>query len=355
MGRRAKPFLHQGWYYTTAGGSWRKLVPEAAGLEAAEEALASLQGGERAPGRVPGGPTVAEAAEAYVSHCTTYYTLPGGGASAEVEQARYAFKRLVEAVGSLPLADLRVEHLEEARDAMRATCCRKTINAVLSRQKRAATWWAQKKLITRAHGLELRDVASLPAYRSGVKEHPPVRAVTWEDVGPIVEAIREPWKSLILVQWWSGLRPGEACGLRRSWLTPVGDCLRVDFGLEHKGGWRGKEKSVFLGPKTVAILRPWLDAAEVQEREAVFTTRDHGKAVPAGEESYRQAVYRACKALGVPQWSPNQIRHAAATRVRGALGLEAAQHALGHARADVTQIYAETAEAERLRVAKLTG
>jgi site-specific recombinase XerC len=43
----------------------------------------------------------------------------------------------------------------------------------------------------------------------------------------------------------------------------------------------------------------------------------------------------------VAVWHPNQLRHAAATRVRREAGLEAAQVVLGHARADVTQVYAE--------------
>jgi site-specific recombinase XerC len=40
-------------------------------------------------------------------------------------------------------------------------------------------------------------------------------------------------------------------------------------------------------------------------------------------------------------WHPNQLRHAHATQVRERFGLEAAQVALGHSRADVTQVYAE--------------
>ncbi len=40
-------------------------------------------------------------------------------------------------------------------------------------------------------------------------------------------------------------------------------------------------------------------------------------------------------------WHPNQLRHAFATKVRRAHGLEAAQVLLGHSRADVTEIYAE--------------
>jgi integrase len=41
------------------------------------------------------------------------------------------------------------------------------------------------------------------------------------------------------------------------------------------------------------------------------------------------------------RWSPNQIRHTRGTEIRKLYGLEAAQVILGHASADVTQIYAE--------------
>jgi integrase len=43
----------------------------------------------------------------------------------------------------------------------------------------------------------------------------------------------------------------------------------------------------------------------------------------------------------LPKWSPNRLRHTAATEIRKRFGLEAAQVALGHATADVSQIYAE--------------
>lgn len=54
----------------------------------------------------------------------------------------------------------------------------------------------------------------------------------------------------------------------------------------------------------------------------------------------------------VPHWHPNQLRHAHGTRVRRQFGLEAAQVVLGHARADVTQVYAET---DLLRATRVAG
>jgi integrase len=55
------------------------------------------------------------------------------------------------------------------------------------------------------------------------------------------------------------------------------------------------------------------------------------------------------------RWSPNQLRHSYATKVRKEHGLEAAQVLLGHSRADVTQIYAEKNEAMAADIASKIG
>jgi integrase len=55
------------------------------------------------------------------------------------------------------------------------------------------------------------------------------------------------------------------------------------------------------------------------------------------------------------RWSPNQLRHTFATKVRKQHGLEAAQVLLGHTRADVTQVYAEKNEALAVTVAAKIG
>ena len=54
-------------------------------------------------------------------------------------------------------------------------------------------------------------------------------------------------------------------------------------------------------------------------------------------------------------WSANQVRHTYATEVRKDFGLEAAQVALGHSHADVTQTYAERNLSLAVEVAKAVG
>lgn len=55
------------------------------------------------------------------------------------------------------------------------------------------------------------------------------------------------------------------------------------------------------------------------------------------------------------RWHPNQLRHTFATKVRKRHGLEAAQVLLGHAHADVTQVYAEADEQLAAAVAEKIG
>ena len=56
---------------------------------------------------------------------------------------------------------------------------------------------------------------------------------------------------------------------------------------------------------------------------------------------YAQAIARGCLRAGMPRWTPNQLRHTAATTLREQSGLEAAWAVLGHDRPDTTLIYAE--------------
>jgi len=100
-----------------------------------------------------------------------------------------------------------------------------------------------------------------------------------------------------------------------------------------------------------------------------MATPERVAAVRYAVMSYARAISKAVKRLNsarqdpeagppaqpVPSWHPNQLRHARATEIRTKYGLEAAQVALGHSRADVTQFYAERNLALAVKVAAATG
>jgi integrase len=77
-------------------------------------------------------------------------------------------------------------------------------------------------------------------------------------------------------------------------------------------------------------------------------------------DSYRRAIKygieKANKAgIEVPDWCPSRLRHSRGTEVRKRFGIEAAQVLLGHARADVTQIYAERNLELAVKIAQQSG
>jgi integrase len=113
-------------------------------------------------------------------------------------------------------------------------------------------------------------------------------------------------------------------------------------------------------------------AAEREERFRQMRARRTSKVQPSQESrkkaspkrrpgtsytatTYATAISRSCDKAGVPHWHPNQLRHLFATEVRKSDGLEAAQVLLGHARADVTQVYAERNEALAASIAARIG
>lgn len=168
----------------------------------------------------------------------------------------------------------------------------------------------------------------------------------------------------------------------------------------HKTEHHGKRRTILIGPRAQAVIRKYLlRPAEAycfspaQAVKALVNARAERRRTPpsygncqgsnrkaepkrtAGNRyktgSYALAITRACEiAFGMPPelrkvprklgsderlrlqrlarewrakncWSPNQLRHAAATEIRSLHGVEAAQVVLGHAHLNVTEVYAE--------------
>lgn len=118
MPRRAKPFPHQGHYYTSIGGKQRRLCRIEDGMERAEEELRKLQSERFQTGQLFPEMTVAEAAALFLRQVET----DKGPAHKTFQFYKRNLQRLVDRLGSRKLRSLRqtdgVEykrHLLEAR------------------------------------------------------------------------------------------------------------------------------------------------------------------------------------------------------------------------------------------------
>jgi integrase len=228
----------------------------------------------------------------------------------------------------------------------------------------------------------LAAVAGLEKGRSAAKERDPVLPVDPQHFEAALPFLTATVRALACFQRLTGCRPGEACRLRADQIDRSG-ALWYYRPRRHKTAHRGKARVVVIGPQAQAVIAPLLLAAGPdgylfsprrsvrafrEAQRAARKTRvqpsqaDRSKADPKRsprERYYRQsyvtAVRRACKKAGVPHWHPNQLRHLHATEVRKRYGLEGAQVALGHSKADVTQVYAERDLALAERIAREVG
>ncbi len=173
---------------------------------------------------------------------------------------------------------------------------------------------------------------------------------------------------MIELQWVAGLRPREVIGMTTGAIDRTADPW-VYRPTKHKTRRKGKVREVYLGAQAQAILAPWLKAdpdaplfspvESVRSRNVVRREKRRTPMTPSqrarrpklnpkraprdryDKDSFGRSIRRACKKAGIPAWSPNQLRHSFATRVRREHGLEAAQVLLGHSKCDVTHVYAE--------------
>jgi integrase len=313
--------------------------------------------------------TVGEMIVAYWRHAERYYRGRDGRPTQELNNMRDALNPLRRLYGHTPAGEFGPLALRSVRREMiRAGLARTTVNARINRVRRVFRWAASHELIPGSVTEKLATVEGLRRGRSEARDPEQVSPAPVEHVEAALPFMPRPVAAMVRLQLYTGCRTGEVLAMRGGDLTP-GQPNWEYRPASHKNAWRGKDRTIPLGPKAQAIvkgfLKPDLDAFLFSPRDVVAelharrSQQRRTKRTPSEEtrrcqaspgeghgrrydrRSYRQAIVRACRKAGVPEWSPLQLRHTAATAIRAKYGLEAAQVILGHAKADTTEIYAE--------------
>lgn len=178
------------------------------------------------------------------------------------------------------------------------------------------------------------------------------QALSWEQAKAIIEALKEPYSTLALLLAVTGLRIGEACGLRWEHVTLEADgqavlAVRENWVLGARGTLK-KASSRRNVPIPRVLYARLLGLAAVRVPSApVFAART-GKPM-----DYRNALRRhlkpAAAALGLAWVSWHTFRHSQATWSETVgLTLSDRQRALGHATAAMTMHYTHS-DLQRLR------
>jgi integrase len=225
----------------------------------------------------------------------------------------------------------------------KGTKTKHTVNLALSYLKRMYRWAATYRGVNPNTAGAVNLVQALGANHPDVRKKEPIRAVTLETVDATCKRLPSPLREMVRIQWWTGMRPGEALSLRPCDLNTTDD-VWVYRPAHHKTSWRGKERFIVIGPEAKSILKPLLPAKTDARVFPVITG-----------QSYRRSLREAAKAAGVKAWTPNQLRHALATRIRMVKGAQAVTDLLGHSNLNQQQVYVDDALERAKRIAREVG
>jgi integrase len=329
--------------------------------------------------------TVTELVARYWQFAKSYY-VKNGCPTDTLDGIKASLRFLRRSHGSKPAATFGPKALKAVRSQMVGEgLSRPYINASVGRIRRVFKWAVSEELVPVTVYQALTTVPGLSKGRTKARETAPVGPVADSVVDATLDHLGAIVADMVRIQRLTGCRPAEVCIVRPGDIDRTGEVW--EYRPEsHKTEHRDRQRVILIGPKAQQILTPYLlrpaDAycfspveAEAKHREARHAARRTlmscgnrpGSRKPRGNpglryrvRSYRQAICRAVARANrerleqakrdgkpenevdlLPTWSPNRLRHSAATEIRRRYGLEASQVVLGHAKADVTQVYAE--------------
>jgi integrase len=344
------------------------------------------------------GLTVAELILAFYKFAEGYYT-KNGQPTTEVCVIRQALKVVRELYGHSFAKDFGPLALQACQDAMITRgWSRKSINRQIIRIRAVFKWASAREMLPASIHQALQTTEGLRRGRSIAQERPPVLPVADAIVEKTLQYLPPTVAAMVRLQRFSGMRPQEVVGLRPTEIdTSDPACWRY-VPARHKGEHNEKARIIFIGPRAIEVLKPFLSLDisgylfSPKRSEDERNARRHAarktplfdshvahqarkrKALPRrllGDHytvgTFRQAIHRACdQAFQHPtlsqvptndltivqraellawqkanHWHPHALRHTAATEIRGRYGLEAAQAVLGHSELRTTQIYSE--------------
>lgn len=337
---------------------------------------------------------VGELVARYMDFAKGYY-VKHGRPTREIGNIKDALKRLVATHAAVSVTEFGPTSLKAVRLSMiDAGWCRGLVNQRINVIRRMFKWGVENEIVpaTVLHGLQA--VAPLKRGRCEVRDTSPVVPVPDAIVDATIKAAPRQIAAMIELQRLTGMRPGEIVLMRTSDIDMTGQ-VWIYTPAEHKMEHHDRGRLIHFGPQAQQVIGPFLrndlsafifDPREVQaDRQSARRAARRSPMTPSqwarGKKacpkrtpgnryttsSYAHAISFACdQAFPHPlldtmsfarlspeqrkevkqwrkehRWSPNRLRHNAATYLRKQFGIEAARVVLGHKSAEVTEIYAE--------------
>lgn len=334
------------------------------------------------PTPAPAGLTIAEVCVLWVAHCDKKFTKPDGTKSSSIHECNMIVRAL-EPDAAMPAASFKARALITLQHRLvTAGRPRVTVNRIVKGVRRLFRWATQMEYVPETVMPALQTVDPLRHGQTEAAELPRVTSVPEHYVEAALAKMQRIPADLVRFIRLVGCRPGEAVTIRPCDVDTRGTIWKWTP-PQHKNKWRGHDRTVSIGPRAQAVLRPYLkrashrycfSPAESERQRCKYRRQDRRSPMTPSQaarlpkaqpmikpgDHYRTsslwcAIQRAARRASVPEWATMQLRHNAATEAREHLGLDAAQARLGHATARITEVYAELRQERAAEVASLLG
>ncbi len=316
--------------------------------------------------------TLAELCGHYRRHVRSYYVYEDGTPTREVELIEYAIKSLQEMFGTVLADEFGPLLLKQFRQAVVETgICRREVNRRIDIVKRMYKWAVSEEMVSPICYQALRTVEGLRKGRTTAPDHPPRKPVDEQHVFAIYPYTTQVIRDMVELQLLTGMRSGELVLMRPVDIDKSGK-VWMYRPKQHKTAYRGHQRTIYLGPKAQMVIAKYLlrEPSEycfrpIESEIQRLTERHNRRVVPEkygnrpngisrtinqryDTASYRRAVRYAIRKARkngekIPVWTPYQLRHTAATRIRRLLGLETASAILGND-VEVAKLYSRRVE-----------
>ena len=302
-----------------------------------ERLISAWMQGDAVPARKPESSndiTVAEVCIQYLRWAEGYY-VKDGKPTTEMSNVKRAIKTLREAYASLPAKEFSPLKLKNVRQRfIDGGLSRVNCNRYVGIVGRVFRFGVENELIPGDVSHALDAVKSLAKGRSEARETDPVLPVDQDTIDATLPFLDVQYRAMVKIQLLLACRPGELVTMRPREIDRSG-AVWIYRPRLHKTMHKGKDRIIPIGPRARLLLAPWLPD---DPDRFVFRSQRGGQ---VSVSAYGAAIRAACVRAGIPAWSPNQLRHSGATRIRHQASLDAAQVILGHSNINMTENYAE--------------
>jgi len=327
--------------------------------------------------------TIAQVGARYWAEQKRRHGYASGREAGSVETMHQTVRRLSLWAEDMRAVEFGPKALDEFRQGLiEEGLSRGYVNKLVNQVKHLFKWAVTAELIPVT---VYQALALLPGLRQdeyGVRETPPVTAVPDEVVDATLPHLLPQVRDMVTLQRRSGMRPGEVCTIKPGLVEQRPDGIWIYRPASHKTKYKGKVRLIVLGPLAQKVLRPYLNrdpdafcfspGEAMAQRRAALRKKRKTPVQPSQQArdeqrsreynnpywrtpAYAYAIRRACQKAGIELWSPNQLRHAAATEIRKKYSLADAKAALGHSSISTTLIYAESCAEEAAKVMREIG